>query len=81
MFEQTNAFIKRHRILRDVTQRELSDTVGIKSVQFISSCERGKCFYPVRRLKQVITKLKLNKQEVIKLMAKDYRTKLHKELL
>lgn len=80
MYDKTNAYIRRHRILRDISQKELAEYLGYSSPQFVSNCERGIGFYPSEKLKRVIVRLKLHKQAVIKTMIQDFKEKVHMEL-
>lgn len=73
--------IKSKRKDRGLTQRELSVLLGYDSPQFLSNIERGVNKPPVGILAKICEALALNKDEVIKILVREYQESLIKEMI
>ena len=62
--------IKLQRMQNKMTQRTLAARLGVTE-DFVSKIESGKSKVPVDKLKILVKVLKLNKQEVLKLLIDD----------
>lgn len=64
-------FLKRKRIERNLTQKELGLTLGEINTQYVSNWERGLCSPPSHALDKVMEVLKIKKENLIESMLKD----------
>lgn len=59
-----------------LTQREVSDTLGYSTPQFISNVERGRCRFPVPKLGKIRKLYRLSVEQVVDLIIKEERQDL-----
>ncbi len=57
-------YLKKHRILANKTQKEVSDHLGYITPQFVSNWERGLSTPPIKDLKAIAKLYKLNQDEL-----------------
>ena len=62
--------IKKLRLSRGMTQKELGKRLGYSSAQFVSNMERGTCGLPLKKIKKFCRVLKLNFTERMSLQDK-----------
>ena len=56
-----------------LTQRDVSDSLGYSTPQFISNVERGRCRFPVQKLPKIKKLYKLSVEQVIELFLSEER--------
>ena len=59
-----------------LTQREVSDTLGYSTPQFISNVERGRCRFPVQKLSKIKKLYRLSTEQVLDLFLTEERSSL-----
>ena len=59
-----------------LTQREVSDTLGYSTPQFISNVERGRCRFPVQKLPKIKKLYRLSTEQVLDLFLTEERAGL-----
>ncbi|MGE0527086.1 MAG: helix-turn-helix transcriptional regulator [Bdellovibrionales bacterium] len=59
-----------------LTQKEVSDSLGYTTPQFISNVERGRCRFPVQKLAKVKKLYRLSTEQVIELIMAEERQSL-----
>ena len=65
------AFLKDARINSGLTQRDLSDSLGYTSPQYVSNWERGVSSPPMDKLYELVRLLKLNPEEILTILQAD----------
>lgn len=73
-------FLKKRRKNKSMTQADLAKHLGLKSPQFISNTERGRCQWPHTYFKKLSTKLDVDMDILIKLRVKDFKDRLEVEV-
>jgi transcriptional regulator with XRE-family HTH domain len=69
------------KVLREkagLTQREVSDTLGYSTPQFISNVERGRCRFPVQKLPRIKKLYRLSTDQMIDLILTEEKMLLRK---
>jgi transcriptional regulator with XRE-family HTH domain len=61
-----------------LTQREVSDTLGYSTPQFISNVERGRCRFPVQKLPKIKKLYRLSTDQILDLFLTEERSSLLK---
>jgi len=56
-----------------LTQRDVSDSLGYSTPQFISNVERGRCRFPVQKLPKIKKLYKLSTDQVVELFLSEER--------
>ncbi|HMN68018.1 MAG TPA: helix-turn-helix transcriptional regulator [Bdellovibrionales bacterium] len=64
---------KRLREKAGLTQREVSDSLGYSTPQFISNVERGRCRFPVEKLPKIKKLYRLSTDQVLNLFLTEER--------
>lgn len=67
------------KILREkagLTQRDVSDSLGYSTPQFISNVERGRCRFPVQKLPKIKKLYKLSTDQVLDLFLSEEKNSL-----
>ncbi len=59
-----------------LTQREVSDSLGYSTPQFISNVERGRCRFPVQKLPKIKKLYRLSTEQVLDLFLTEEKTSL-----
>ena len=59
-----------------LTQRDVSDSLGYSTPQFISNVERGRCRFPVQKLPRIKKLYKLSTDQVIELFLTEEKVSL-----
>jgi transcriptional regulator with XRE-family HTH domain len=59
-----------------LTQRDVSDSLGYSTPQFISNVERGRCRFPVQKLPRIKKLYKLSNDQVIELFLTEEKVSL-----
>lgn len=59
-----------------LTQREVSDSLGYSTPQFISNVERGRCRFPVQKLPKIKKLYRLSTDQVLDLFLTEERSSL-----
>lgn len=63
-----------------LTQREVSDSLGYSTPQFISNVERGRCRFPVQKLAKIKKLYRLSVDQMIDLILSEEKQALIKVL-
>ena len=71
-------FIKKRREFLKLTQRQLSDSLGFKTSQFISNLERGIAEIPPSRVKDFAEALQMDNNEFANLVSESLKRKILK---
>jgi transcriptional regulator with XRE-family HTH domain len=74
-------YLKRSREEFGFTQKEVSDTLGYTSPQFVSNWERGVSSPPLNCLPKIVELYELNPKEIIEVMMKEQEALLKSTLL
>ena len=61
-----------------LTQRDVSDTLGYSTPQFISNVERGRCRFPVQKLSKIKKLYKLSNEQVVELFISEEKLSLQR---
>lgn len=61
-----------------LTQREVSDSLGYSTPQFISNVERGRCRFPVQKLAKIKKLYRLSADQMINLILSEEKQVLIK---
>ena len=61
-----------------LTQREVSDTLGYSTPQFISNVERGRCRFPIQKLPKIKKLYRLSTEQMIDLVLAEEKLLLRK---
>lgn len=72
--------LKKLRKNRNITQKELSEKIGLSSPQYISNVERGRCVISAPAIKKISKYLKISPEPLIKAHMKDYETTFRNRL-
>lgn len=56
-----------------LTQREVSDSLGYSTPQFISNVERGRCRFPVQKLSKIKKLYRLSSDQMVDLILTEER--------
>lgn len=72
-FSNLGNFLKKKRIERNFTQRELASALSDVHTQFVSNWERGLCAPPSHCLQNLIELLKINREALVGVMLEDSR--------
>jgi transcriptional regulator with XRE-family HTH domain len=59
-----------------LTQRDVSDSLGYSTPQFISNVERGRCRFPVQKLPRIKKLYKLSNDQVLELFLTEEKISL-----
>jgi len=81
LFQTLGTYLRKARIEKGLSQREVADALGYSSPQFISNFERGLCSPPLVKLKVLIDLYRLNPQKVLGLILDQQKKHLEKNLL
>lgn len=68
--------VKEYRLNLNLTQTDVSETLGYTSSQLISRVERGECRYPIKSLIQLSEIFKVSHSELIDLEVESHRNKI-----
>jgi transcriptional regulator with XRE-family HTH domain len=63
-----------------LTQRDVSESLGYSTPQFISNVERGRCRFPVEKLSKIKKLYKLSANQIVDLILNEERQGLLKVL-
>jgi transcriptional regulator with XRE-family HTH domain len=63
-----------------LTQREVSDSLGYSTPQFISNVERGRCRFPIQKLPKIRKLYKVSADQIIDLILSEEKQILLKIL-
>lgn len=69
--EKFGKFLKRARLNAGLTQKNVSDTLGYSSAQFISNFERGIALPPIKKMKMIIKMYRLGTKDVVKRLTRE----------
>lgn len=69
---------KNFREKAGLTQREVSDSLGYSTPQFISNVERGRCRFPVEKLPKIKKLYRLSNEQVIDIFLSEEKQSLLK---
>ena len=69
-------FIKKRRTVLKLTQKQLSESLGFTSSQFISNLERGVAEIPPSRIKDFANILQVDPSEMAKLVSESLKRKV-----
>ncbi|MCX6112673.1 MAG: helix-turn-helix transcriptional regulator [Proteobacteria bacterium] len=72
-------FIKKRRSVLKLTQKQLSDSLGFKTSQFISNLERGIAEIPPSRIKDFAEVLQMDNNEFTNLVSESLKRKILKK--
>lgn len=72
-FTNLGAFLKKKRIDRNLTQRDLAYALEDVHIQFVSNWERGLCAPPAHSFEKIIEVLKINRETLVSVMLEDSR--------
>jgi transcriptional regulator with XRE-family HTH domain len=61
-----------------LTQRQVSDSLGYSTPQFISNVERGRCRFPVQKLPRIKKLYRLSTDQMIDLVLSEEKALLKK---
>jgi transcriptional regulator with XRE-family HTH domain len=61
-----------------LTQKEVSDTLGYSTPQFISNVERGRCRFPIEKLPKIRKLYKLSPEKIVEIILNEERRGLMK---
>jgi len=61
-----------------LTQREVSDSLGYSTSQFISNVERGRCRFPIQKLSKIKKLYRLSTDQMIDLVLAEEKLLLKK---
>lgn len=64
-------YLRAHRLKASVSQRDISDRLGLTSAQFISNIERGKCAAPLSVIGVYAEMCGINKEDVLKMILQE----------
>lgn len=70
-FERQGKLLKSVRLKHDLSQGQLAKIIGLTSPQFISNIERGKCGISATIAKVLVSKLKVDKEKLVKAYRQD----------
>lgn len=70
-YERLGAYLKRQRIRKGLTQKEVSDAFGFTTSQFISNLELAKSPPPPSVMKRLVKLYGMRLEEVIKVITKE----------
>lgn len=73
-------YLQKMRTRANLTQREVSNTLGYSSAQFISNFERGIAVPPLKKLKALIKMYDMPAQAVMELILESEREQLEHAL-
>ncbi len=73
-FKHLGIFLKAKRATTNFTQGGLAGELGNVHSQFISNWERGLCAPPTHCFPKLISLLKIDKKELVRVMMKDAQT-------
>lgn len=74
-------FLRKKREESGLTQKEISDSLGYTSPQFVSNWERGVSSPPLNCLAKLVELYKMNPKEIIDIMMKEQEALLKSTLL
>lgn len=81
LFQTLGTYLKKARVEKGFSQREVADALGYSSPQFISNFERGLCSPPLVKLKVLIDLYRLSPQRVMGLILDQQKKHLEKSLV
>ena len=61
-----------------LTQREVSDSLGYSTPQFISNVERGRCRFPIQKLPKIKKLYRMSTEQMIDLVLTEEKLLLRK---
>lgn len=61
-----------------LTQREVSDSLGYSTPQFISNVERGRCRFPIQKLPKIKKLYRLSVDQIVHMILAEEKTTLLK---
>jgi transcriptional regulator with XRE-family HTH domain len=73
--------LRRYRLRKDISQRDLAKALGLNSSQFISNIERGFSSYPVSYISRLARILGIRQEILVAAKARDVRDKIFKEVM
>lgn len=68
-----NEILRKQRIRKGLTQRQVADKLGLESTQFVSLMERGESHVPITTLGKLLQMLELDEKELIRILVADFR--------
>ena len=77
--KQLGVFLRRKRETLGLTQKELSQKLGLNACQFISNIERGVSEIPYNRIGVYAQSLQLDTKELTKMIAEVIKKKIEKK--
>ena len=80
-YETFGRYLAEKRVAAGFTQREVADTLGYSSAQFISNFERGIAVPPLAKLKVLLGMYKMPMDTVLDLILRCERERIAAELL
>ncbi len=69
-------YLKQHRKAQRVTQKQVSDKIGLDSGQSISNIERGLCSPAIFHLNTWAELIKADKDTIVMLLLEDYEARI-----
>ena len=78
-FGQLGQFLKTAREGHGFTQKQVAEAMKVH-FQFVSNWERGMCAPPTHCFQNLISFLKLNRQDLISVMVEDSRSDIHAKI-
>lgn len=73
--------VKKHRLRKGLSQKELSYIIGYKNGQFISNVERELCSIPVKVLPLMAEVFDIDVMEFVCALEQDYGSSVRREIL
>jgi len=61
-----------------LTQREVSDSLGYSTPQFISNVERGRCRFPIQKLSRIKKLYRLSTDQMVDMILTEEKISLRK---
>lgn len=76
-FENIARLVKEKRILKKLSQSDLSNAIGFKNAQFISNIERGQCSFPLNRISKLSEVLDVHHEVIREAIVQDFAFKVY----
>lgn len=76
-FENIARLVKEKRILKKLSQCDLSNAIGFKNAQFISNIERGVCSIPIAKISKLSEALDVHHEVIREAIVQDFAFKVY----
>lgn len=76
-FSNIGNTISKFRTRKNMSQIELSNSLGYKNGQFVSNIERGCCNVPLEKINLIAELLDVPVETIVRAMVKDYKIHLN----